>query len=427
MFDLTRKRIYHQLIPNYKILYDVASDQNFVLNEIKKLVTDTNVISPLQIKRIPRDVIDIRKLEKQEVITLKYYQYLLNSTMTVKFPQRSLIINELLNIIPYINKYNSFTIYKFDFEKFFYNVEQKKAIETLKKNNYLIENELDFLFTYLTKDESLYPGIGLNNTLIEILGREFDTKIRKDLRKLGLIYYSRYVDDCLIILDERISIKELNQILFDNIEEVFGKKLRLNVSKTKVFYKADLETSLKLEYLGYCFNINNGNFKIGIAHSKITRIISKLERVIKDYQTDGNEEIMCLKLEILFTRIVHFQKGDWKVYGISNTYKEIKRFMYGDSSKYDIDEDTLSLFDESIRRIFDINRIPMPIRLDNQIKNKKFLMNYKSNKTLLLNKQIGLSYKNLKKKVEILEGNKKNLSHIGYEELVVKLMRSIIK
>ena len=101
--------------------------------------------------------------------------------------------------------------------------------------------------------------------------------------------------------------------------------------------------------------------------------------------------------------------------------------MNGDYSKYNITAETLDLFDGSIRSIFDNLGIPMPERLNNQIKNKKFLMNYKNNKTLLLNKQIGLSYKNLKNKIETLEGNKKNLSHIGYEELALKLMKFIVK
>ncbi|MDI6550011.1 hypothetical protein QL541_21840, partial [Bacillus subtilis] len=73
-----------------------------------------------------------------------------------------------------------------------------------KKTLNLRSNEFVFLNNYTESQNNLIPGLGLHNSLVEICGYHFDLTTKKIFRE-NLLYYSRYVDDCILVFDEIIT------------------------------------------------------------------------------------------------------------------------------------------------------------------------------------------------------------------------------
>lgn len=65
-----------------------------------------------------RVVIDKNSFEAKDIIVLDYYQTLLRERFDIRIPNRDMIINELLDIMPYLFKYKKATVFKFDFKDF---------------------------------------------------------------------------------------------------------------------------------------------------------------------------------------------------------------------------------------------------------------------------------------------------------------------
>lgn len=81
-----------------------------------------------------RSVINSKELEEPEEnkLKLRYYQLLLNEVFQIRQPNRNVIINHLLNVAPYLSKYNSPVIFKFDFSKFFESISIEKVLKKLR-------------------------------------------------------------------------------------------------------------------------------------------------------------------------------------------------------------------------------------------------------------------------------------------------------
>lgn len=415
----------HRIVNNVGEIF--SKEETHVL----KLINEFNGTISFNTKIInQRKVINKNLLTTENKIILEYYKLLINQYYGVKYPNRSFIMTELMNLMPYLHKYNKFTIYKFDFEKFFYNINPKKCFQYIYETVDLKPKEYRFLKKYTNSLNALLPGIGLHNSLIEVNGKHFDNKVRKEFSKFGLLHYSRYVDDCILILDESLEEVEINKIILKLMGDVFGKKLRLNPIKTQFFTSSD--TNYKIDYLGYVFEKGQSShtqFKFGITKKKLEKYENKIKEIILEFDESNNLDILNFKLDLMFKRLVYLgdRNGDgkvrWQVRGISDSYKELKRFMHNNEDFNKISRDTKTFFQHSITRGFRREGITIPAKLNNQIKNKKHISNFINNNALLLHKKIGLNYNNLQEKVKLLTNE--NLNNDSYSELAEKLLKNI--
>lgn len=91
--------------------------------------------------------------------------------------------------------------------------------------------------------------------MVEIISNDFDTKLCALLNDKGLIHYSRYVDDILIIFNKKVDINDIKKLLKKLIQDVFEKSnVKINENKTVYLYK---NSQGSFNYLGYCFKQNN--------------------------------------------------------------------------------------------------------------------------------------------------------------------------
>lgn len=399
-----------------KIISRIAEEYpNKTEESIKKLIRRRKKIDEKYfiVKKFKndREGFDITQFNEDNIILLIYYQHILKSSFKVKMPNRNHIIDELLNVAPYVNKYNEQTIYKFDLKSFYKSVDKNLVIKRISQNQYLYSSEINFISSTFSALDSLYPGIGIINYMIEILGQEFDTSV-KNIFKDSLIFYSRYIDDCILILDKHIDKIELEDKIAIEIKKYFGDAAKFNDSKS--CYINLLNTS-SFDYLGYLFKYNietkqNGkvkfSFSFGVASKKITKEKERVKKIVTAYQTDLNEELLLARLDLYYKRLVYlnrkkgFQK-DWEVRGISQTYNEAKKILQWDKEKMEYSSislifETHSFFKgEFLKEIFRDLGLMYPQKVENQVTNGKYLANLSLNKAVVLHQKVGYNYQTL--------------------------------
>jgi len=413
-----------------RIITELAKEYAKEESEVKNNLEDSVIITPYVTRNVKnRVVIDKSKINIEEQIFLDYYKLLLNRYCNLKFPNRSYIMAEIMNIVPDLHRYHAYTIYKFDFKDFFNTVSSKKSFAYICETLNLKTFEYEFLKKYTSVDRKLIPGIGLHNTLVEIIGERFNLEIKK-IFKESCIYYARYVDDCILILDEKIDEDKIEKVIFKLMKQCFGDKVKINDTKTD-YYNSSCVNS-KFDYLGYEFKKGQNpksEFKFGIAQNKLEKYTKIINDIVLEYKVTNNIEILSFKLELLFKRVVYYgarknsNKYRWQVRGISDSYKELKRFMKNSKDFSKITKDTENFFTRTVERSFTRNRVNFPAKIKNQIKNNKFTSCFLNNKTLLLHQKIGLKHNTLKQRLYIVDNS--NLESCSYSELANKLLSNI--
>lgn len=368
-----------------------------------------------------REGFDITQFNEDNIILLTYYQNILKSAFKVKMPNRNYIIDELLNVAPYVDKYNEKTIYKFDLKSFYRSVDINLVIKKISQNQSLYLSEINFISSTISTLDSLYPGIGIVNYMIEILGQDFDV-IVKNIFKDSLVFYSRYIDDCILILDKQIEKNELEDRLSIEIKRNFGEEAKFNDSKSCYI---NLLNTASFDYLGYLFQYEikvkqNGDIKysflFGVASKKIIKEKERVKKIVYAYLRDTNEELLLTRLDLYYKRLVYLNrkkgfKKDWEVRGISQTYSEAKKILQWDKEKKEYNSrfltpETISFFKgEFIEDIFRNLGLKYPLTVKNQVRNGKFLANLSLNRAVVLHQKIGYNYQTLYDKMNSLRLN----------------------
>ncbi|MGP4070149.1 hypothetical protein [Halobacillus sp. B29] len=413
------------------IVETLTNDFNEEKDIISTLIENKKEITPYSKEKVKgREIINKDLIPNNEKIVLDYYKLLLNTYYKVTYPNRSYIMTELMNIIPYLHLYNRYTVYKFDFKNFFYNINPKKCFNLIQRSLNLKPYEYYFLRKYLHNIDKLTPGIGLHNAFVEIVGKQFDLGIRNKFSE-NMLHFARFVDDCILILDEKISRTYLETEIGKIIKDIFGEKLGINNKKTE--FRDSESVKYSFDYLGYEFEKGqaaNQPFKVGIAKKKLDKYNDKIEKIILSYDQHHDVRLLSFQLELIFKRIVYYgskknqSKNRWQVRGISDSYKELKKFINHNEDFEKITNDTKNFFCKSIFICFKRNGVRIPAKIVNQINNKKFISLFLNNKAILLHKKVGLSHSELKKRVMVFTNE--NLENYSYNELANKLLRNVV-
>ena len=171
-----------------------------------------------------RSVINSKELSEENKLKLRYYQLLLNEVFQIRQPNRNVIINHLLNVAPYLSKYNSPVIFKFDFSKFFESISIEKVLKKIEMNPQIYTRELVVLSKIFSQFTKTTPGLGIINSFCELLGNEFDHEIKIKFNK-KLIIYERYVDDGILIFDSPVEEEYIKESILKIAKEYFGSSI----------------------------------------------------------------------------------------------------------------------------------------------------------------------------------------------------------
>lgn len=320
------------------------TDRELIMKRVKKTLSKINDLDFSKIneedrkceKYINNKKRTIRRywpFESENIISV-YLKFVLDKQFNIKYPNRRKIIKELINTLYLIKDYTTFTIYKFDFKDFFDNISACDVYYRMISGSLRRRKEEDILRDYCESVKSCIQGLPLSNCISEIAGSKFDKVIAKTFADKKVIYYHRYVDDCILILNQHIDYNKLNKVVTDVIHKVFNKEVTLNPEKEKYISSLQLRSSMQdeLEYLGYLFTLNNKNSQIkiqyGIAESKIQKYKKIIEQIVDSYIIDENVELLRHRLKCFCRRVVTMDSiGNtchWKSKGIIASYEELR-------------------------------------------------------------------------------------------------------
>lgn len=187
------------------------------------------------------------------------------------------------------------TIFRTDIFKFYESIDREVVKKKVISHPYIPEknkslfreyfNELDRL-----KIKGLPRGVGLSGTMSELYMEDFD----KECRQLeDVIFYSRYVDDIIIIFFGKKKISELNKQIAEILKSCAA-NLELKKAKTKAIQipreKDVIKTFEPFDFLGYHFSPpEKKNLELPIRQVKI----SLSNRKINEYKRKLATSFIC--------------------------------------------------------------------------------------------------------------------------------------
>ena len=364
---------------------------------------------------------------------------IIDRNFKLRFPNRNRICKDLFNILPAMLQMSDFTIYRFDFSDYFNSVNSEYVFEKFIRSKIKKRDELNLLSTYVKQTIFAYAGLRPSNSIAEIIALEFDNNIKKRLYNKGLIFYERFIDDGLIIINCHISNDELDSILKDAINCTFhdsaieirctiSNNVKINHSKSRYISGKNLQAnaSNNFDFLGYSFSLkrDKSNCKncivYGITEEKRLKYMNRLEKFFRSCYCDKSNEdeyqnfiLLEHRIRCFVTRQVYVQRRlksyTWKVKGFIANYGEL-RYFAGTNM---LEPETDNFLKTVIVKAFDnlkLNTTKPPF-----LNNYCLLENLKKNKTLLFVRGIGYDKPSLERlctKVHI------NLCKKSYDGLV---------
>lgn len=218
-------------------------------------------------------------------ILLPLDKYLIDSNCATRIGRGTSYARKLLDkyLVKIKNKSNTFYILKFDFSKYFYNINHKVLLKKLSKylnnedlllikdilnttNHDYINNTIDKLRinTFYNKDTGLPIGNYTSQFLAVFYLNDLDHYIKE---KLGCKYYIRYMDDGIIIDSNKERLKDILKILETIIKDEY--LLEFN-NKTKIYKSTEGFT-----FLGINYKVKNNKIYRKIISKTRKRLVKK--------------------------------------------------------------------------------------------------------------------------------------------------------
>lgn len=212
--------------------YNELKGKEFLyFDKIKKSEVDFSSIKSLNIikdgKR--RQVYIANKAIDQAALI--YLSKRLNNEFNISYPNRDKIMELSFNLIDSLPRLDNYTIYKFDFKDFFDSVDIKSIYNQYLEHSNLYSYEKELILKIAKKYKNCVQGLPTSNALIEIVSRDFDERVKAAFSDNGLVFYKRYVDDCILIFNHRVKKEVLDNVIDKCREAVFGKKVKFSPTK----------------------------------------------------------------------------------------------------------------------------------------------------------------------------------------------------
>ena len=393
-----------------------------VINNVQKNNYDFSRFSSIVIKqqgkkRYAKQYIDCYSTES---ILCQYIKQIIDQKFKIRYANRNKLMRSLFDILPAVKDMMDFTIAKIDFKDFFNSISAPYVFDLLFRQKDFDRNDLNIVEKYVNETQYAYAGLCTSNALAEIIANEFDQAVKMSFYGHGLIFYKRYVDDCLLIFNENIDQKELDDKLAECLQKTFYNnsirtsikcKTKFNAQKRKIITRRSINNGTdSFDFLGYSFYFEKDQkkriiIKYGISIEKQKKYIDRIDKLISCYldsQKPDYQDLELLRHRILaFTcRTVYLRKQNnttvWKVKGFISNYGEL-RFMLNAGL---VEANTLAFLQNMVEEAFIRANIQKPyfIRGDNaEHGGYNLLGNMKSNKTLLFVDRIGYDYNSLAK------------------------------
>lgn len=179
-------------------------------------------------------------------------------------------------------------VLQFDIHHYFQSINHsvlKEKITRLVPDQDILNLLLTLIDSY---EDDIDVGLPMGNQTSQCFALYYlDSLDRLIKEKYQIKFYSRYMDDGIIILNDKTKL----QFLLNDIKKECGRlKIELNVKKTKIKKLKD-----GFAYLGFRYNLlNSGKILMRFPKTKRHRIVRFLRKKKKD-GNDVTNSIMCIK------------------------------------------------------------------------------------------------------------------------------------
>lgn len=400
-----------------------AAEQEKIISDVKAALNNS-IFNFENSKSLMLNQSGKKRLVKQydnlyspENILCQSIKQVLDRAFKVKYPNRNKTTRTLFSVLSATIQMSDFTIVKFDFKDYFNSISSIYVFEKYLKYNILDRHEIDLIKAFVYSTKYAYAGLCTSNAIAEIIAGYFDEAVRQAFFSNGIIYYERYIDDSILILNEHMEETEVKEKLEAVLLNIFHDETikclkchtKFNDKKFKYISRRKiLSGSCSVDFLGYEFFLSpNGNAKIeikyGITADKRKKYEDRIDKLILSYTDPTSPDYN--KLELLRHRIAafssrevymtkHFRSNIWRVKGFISNYGELRYFL--DTGLIEIS--TESYLKNMIDDAFDRAKIDKPYFLMGGAKincGYNLYGNMKANKTILLVDHIGYDYKAL--------------------------------
>jgi hypothetical protein len=238
---------------------------------------------------------------------LKQLQYNIRKLYKVQQGNRYNIVCQLREILS--DKFPKYLI-RTDLSGFYESIPRDKLLNKINNDplltlasKKLIKKILHEYGELSGRKKGLPRGIGISAYLSELYMRKFDETIQNHP---NVIYYSRYVDDIIIICipDPVHGSIKIKKVL---TKEIKSCGLKRNRDKTEI-HCIDGKTTISMDYLGYRFKFGEGSIQINLTKSKVDKYKRRLDMIFSTYST--NSKLNEKKARIRLIKRVKFLSGN---------------------------------------------------------------------------------------------------------------------
>jgi len=358
--------------------------------------------------------VKLYKLYSTENILCLYIKQVLDRIFKVNYPNRNKAVHTLFDFLKAVKQMSEFTIIKYDFKDYFNSVSSSYVFEKFIREKMTDRNEAELINVFASQTRYAYAGLNTSNIFSEIIAVKFDEIIRQAFSQHGLIFFERYIDDTIIILNQQMEQFVCDTILQEALQEVYfdinistnvSCKTRFNSSKFKMITRRSIATAeSSVDFLGYEFFFKRGNdgkteIKYGITSEKQNKYNRRIDKIIADYRSTNDMELLRHRIAAFTSRTVYlskkFSNNIWKAKGFINNYNEM-RFLIGTPLLH---PDTVAFLENMIESAFARNGLPLPYFLVGAKSRRGYnlLKNMEANKTLLFVEHVGYDKVGLEK------------------------------
>jgi len=307
----------------------------------------------MQLCRSPRGKFDVyQPVDMLDRLLVSAATATFSKVTRVKQANRHLVSATFANML---SEGIPFVVHRFDLRKFYESIPREKIELRLIEDLGLPRSTVRVmrsLFQGCTEQGvvGLPPGVSSSGVLSE----DYLLPIDRALANHDHIYfYSRYVDDIIVVSSVEAKHRDLKAWLRDILQSRGG--LRLNHEKSRGLLieggQSNKPPSL-IEFLGYQYTItpqkeNNNVVSIDIAPAKIEKLASRLCLSARAFLNDHDYDLFEDRIRALSGnyRIPGGQKGHQPKVGIFYSYPAVS------ASTYDQDESGLSKLDSFLRAL----------------------------------------------------------------------------
>lgn len=316
-----KKRIYKFDIKTYPDIFNKNDDNQLTKSALDIAHNNFNGSITYEykvLKTSKKETIIYSATLLQEILILRQCSINITNILYEKPKSRTKICKELK---AYLQEGTPYNVYKLDIKNFFESVSIQIIKNVVKKNKRLSLHTKNLIIEYLhlLNTDSLPRGIEFSPMLAELILEPFDSKIRS---LPEVIYYSRFVDDIVIITlaveKTKAFYKKIASLLPYDLQFNYNKKCILEISSYKVSHKnkSDIQNN-SFDYLGYEFkitdSISDGNsnermkqskhnfrpIEVNVSSKKIKSIKTKISQSFVSYKKNHNFDLLKKRLSFL--------------------------------------------------------------------------------------------------------------------------------